>query len=109
MLDEILIDRLYSPLVGWLQHRFGINQWRVSIECLNGNIALYLAGIAFTIADKGVADGIFIDLLKGFGWLVIMDFARRVAYRQAASSIVIPEAGAASLKGMGGKGGIQIP
>ena len=29
--------------------------------------------------------------------------------RQAASSIVIPEAGAASLKGMGGKGGIQIP
>ena len=29
--------------------------------------------------------------------------------RQAASSIVIPEGGAASLKGMGGKGGIQIP
>ena len=29
--------------------------------------------------------------------------------RQAASSIVIPEAGAASLKGMGPKGGIQIP
>jgi hypothetical protein len=29
--------------------------------------------------------------------------------RQASSSIVIPEAGAASLKGMGGKGGLQIP
>jgi hypothetical protein len=29
--------------------------------------------------------------------------------RQAASSIVIPEGGAASLKGMGGKGGIQSP
>ena len=29
--------------------------------------------------------------------------------RQASSSIVIPEAGAASLKGMGDKGGIQIP
>jgi hypothetical protein len=29
--------------------------------------------------------------------------------RQASSSIVIPEAGAASLKGMGGKGGIQMP
>ena len=29
--------------------------------------------------------------------------------RQAASSIVIPDAGAASLKGMGGKGGLQIP
>ncbi len=29
--------------------------------------------------------------------------------RQAASSIVIPDAGAASFKGMGGKGGLQIP
>ena len=30
--------------------------------------------------------------------------------RQAASSIVIPDAGAAAgLKGMGGKGGIQLP
>lgn len=29
--------------------------------------------------------------------------------RQAASSIVIPEGGSAALKGMGGKGGIQIP
>ncbi|MBX3702637.1 MAG: hypothetical protein KF822_02555 [Steroidobacteraceae bacterium] len=29
--------------------------------------------------------------------------------RQAASSIVIPEAGSAALKGMGGKGGIQLP
>jgi len=29
--------------------------------------------------------------------------------RQAASSIVIPETGSAALKGMGGKGGIQLP
>jgi len=29
--------------------------------------------------------------------------------RQAASSIVIPETGSAALKGIGGKGGIQIP
>ena len=29
--------------------------------------------------------------------------------RQAASSIVIPEGGSAALKGMGGKGGIQMP
>ena len=29
--------------------------------------------------------------------------------RQAASSIVIPETGSAGLKGMGGKGGIQLP
>jgi hypothetical protein len=29
--------------------------------------------------------------------------------RQASSSIVIPDAGSAALKGMGGKGGIQLP
>ena len=29
--------------------------------------------------------------------------------RQAASSIVIPDAGAAAIKGIGGKGGMQIP
>jgi hypothetical protein len=29
--------------------------------------------------------------------------------RQAASSIVIPDAGSASLKGLGGKGGLQLP
>jgi hypothetical protein len=29
--------------------------------------------------------------------------------RQAASSIVIPDAGAAAIKGIGGKGGIQMP
>lgn len=29
--------------------------------------------------------------------------------RQAASSIVIPDAGAAAFKGIGGKGGIQLP
>ncbi len=29
--------------------------------------------------------------------------------RQATSSIVIPDAGSAALKGMGGKGGLQLP
>jgi hypothetical protein len=92
MIDDILIDRIYSPLAGWVQHRFGVNQWRLSIECLNGNIVFYLAGVAFTIAGKGSDDGIFIDLLKGVGWLLIMDFARRVAYRQACSSIGVQSA-----------------
>ena len=63
MLDEILIQRFFSPLAGWLHHRFGCSQWRVSIECLNGNIVFYLAGIALAIAGKGLNDGIFVDLL----------------------------------------------
>ncbi len=43
--------------------------------------------------------------------LAIEDAARELQElrRQAASSIVIPEAGSAALKGMGGKGGIQLP
>ncbi len=44
--------------------------------------------------------------------LAIEDAARELQEmrRQAASSIVIPDAGsAAALKGMGGKGGLQIP
>jgi hypothetical protein len=86
MLDEILIHRFFSPVAGWLHYRFGVSQWRLSIECLNGNIVFYLAGIALTIASKGMSDGIFVEMLRGVGWLLIMDFARRVAYRQAASS-----------------------
>jgi hypothetical protein len=92
MFDQILIDHFFSPLAGWLQHRFGVNQWRVSLECLNGNVAFYLAGIALSIAGKGLNDGIFVDLLRGVGWLLIVDFARRVALRQAASSIGVQSA-----------------
>jgi hypothetical protein len=92
MVDQILIDRFFSPAAGWLQHRFGVSQWRASLECLNGNAAFYLAGIALSIAGKGLNDGIFIDLLRGTGWLLIVDFARRVALRQSASSIGVQSA-----------------
>jgi hypothetical protein len=91
-IDEILIARLFSPLAGWLNARFGLSQWRASIECLNGNIAFYLAGIAFSIAGKGMDDGIFVDLLRALAWLLITDFARRVTYRQAASSMGVQTA-----------------
>ena len=86
-LDDILIWRFFSPLAGWLHERFGVSQWRLSLECLNGSIAFYLAGVAFSIAGKGMNDGIFVDLLKGLAWLAIMEFARRITYRQAASSL----------------------
>lgn len=92
MLDQILIDRFFSPVAGWLHHRFGVNQWRTSLECLNGNVAFYLLGVALSIAGKGMNDGIFVDLLKGVAWLMIVDFARRVALRQASSSIGVQSA-----------------
>jgi len=54
------------------------------------------------------------DAVSRFGpaaQLAIEEAARELQEmrRQAASSIVIPDAGAAAIKGIGGKGGIQIP
>lgn len=91
-IDQILIERIFSPAAGWAQHQLGISQWRLSIECLNGNVAFYLAGVALTVAPKGVGDGIFVDLLAALAWLLIMDFARRVAQRQAGSSLGVQTA-----------------
>lgn len=91
-LDDIIIAKLFSPFTGWMQHRFGICQWRMSMFCLDGSIAFYLAGIAFTIARKGVNDGIFTDLLAAMSWLGIMTFARNIAHRQANSSIGVQSA-----------------
>ncbi len=87
VVDRFLIEKVYSPVVGWVQHRSGVDQWRLSLECLNGTIAFYLAGIALTIAGKGMADGIFVDLLAAILWLAVMQFVRLVALRQAGSSL----------------------
>ena len=85
--DDALIDKVASPLCGWLRHRLGLCQWHVSIECLNGSAAFYLAAVAFEIAGKGPYDGIFATLLRALVWLLILDGIRRLACRQAASSV----------------------
>ena len=85
--DDILIERVFSPAAGWLEHRLGLGQWRAAIACLNGHLAFYLAGVAFSIAGKGPNDGIFMNLLAAFFWLTIMEWVRRAALRQAASSL----------------------
>lgn len=85
--DTSLIERVYAPVVGWVQDRLGLDQWRLSIECLNGTVAFYLAGVALTISSKGVDGGIFVDLLTALLWLAFMELARRVAMRQAGSSL----------------------
>jgi hypothetical protein len=91
-LDEIAIGKLFSPLAGFAQHRLGLGQWRLSLECLNGHVAFYLAGIAFTIGGKGANDGIFIHMLVALAWLMLMEGVRRIAYRQAGSSIGVQTA-----------------
>jgi len=86
-IDDILIERVWSPAAGWLQHRVGVGPWRAAIECLNGSIAFYVAAVALQLAAMGPEDGIFVAMLRALAWLLVMDAARRHAYRQAASSV----------------------
>ena len=91
-IDDTLISRLFSPLAGWLEHRLGLPQWRAAMECLNGHVACYLLGVAFATAGKDMGDGIFADLLAALIWLGIMGAVRRVALRQAGSSLGVQTA-----------------
>ncbi|HEX8193295.1 MAG TPA: hypothetical protein VF552_10385 [Allosphingosinicella sp.] len=91
-IDEALIERVFSPLSGWLEHELGLGRWRAAIECLNGHVAFYLGGIALGIARKGPGDAIFSDLLSGLFWLGIMEAVRRAAFRQAGSSMGVQSA-----------------
>ena len=88
-IDDLLIEKISSPLTGWMQHRLGVSQWRAAIESLNGSTIFYVAGVALELTAKGPYDGIFVTLLRALIWLLVLDFARRVAYRQAASSVGI--------------------
>ncbi len=91
-IDEIALTKIFSPVAGWAEHRLGLGQWRVALECLNGHVAFYLAGLAFSLTGKGVTDGIFANLLVGLAWLLLMEAVRRVAHRQAGSSLGVQTA-----------------
>jgi hypothetical protein len=91
-IDDLAIAKFFSPLAGWAEHRLGFGQWRIALECLNGHVAFYLAGLAFSIAGKGLADGIFASLLIALAWLLLMEAVRRVAQRQAGSSLGVQTA-----------------
>lgn len=91
-IDDLALTQFFSPLAGWVEHRLGLTQWRVSLECLNGHVAFYLGGLALSIGGKGANDGIFADLLVALAWLLLMEGARRVACRQAGSSLGVQTA-----------------
>jgi hypothetical protein len=91
-IDNLALDKLFSPLAGWAEHRLGIGQWRVALECLNGHLVFYMAGLAYSIGGRGMTDGIFANLLVALAWLLLMEAARRVAYRQAGSSLGVQTA-----------------
>jgi hypothetical protein len=92
VIDDLALSRLFSPLAGWAEHRLGFGQWRISLECLNGHLAFYLGGLAFSIGGKGMNDGIFADVLVALAWLLLMEGARRIACQQAGSSIGVQTA-----------------
>ena len=52
-IDDLLIERVSTPLTGWLQHRLGVSQWRASIESLNGSTVFYVAGVALELGEPG--------------------------------------------------------
>jgi hypothetical protein len=91
-IDDIALSRIFSPVAGWVEHRLGLSQWRIALECLNGHVAFYLAGLAFSLTGKGMTDGIFANLLVALAWLLLMEAVRRVAYRQAGSSLGVQTA-----------------
>jgi hypothetical protein len=91
-IDDLALTKLFSPLAGWAEHRLGFGQWRVSLECLNGHVAFYLGGLALSLGGMGRDDGIFASLLVALAWLLLMEAVRRVACRQAGSSIGVQTA-----------------
>jgi len=91
-IDDLALAKIFSPIAGWAEHRLGIGQWCVSLECLNGHLVFYLAGVAFSIGGKGMTDGIFANLLVALAWLLLMEAARRIACRQAGSSLGVQTA-----------------
>ncbi|HEX8307398.1 MAG TPA: hypothetical protein VF645_03150 [Allosphingosinicella sp.] len=91
-LDDLALSKAFSPLAGWAEHRLGFGQWRIALECLNGHLAFYLGGLALSIGGKGMNDGLFADLLVALAWLLLMEGARRIACRQAGSSIGVQTA-----------------
>ncbi|HET9639356.1 MAG TPA: hypothetical protein VFP12_09135 [Allosphingosinicella sp.] len=91
-IDELVLSKAFSPLAGWAEHRLGFSQWRISLECLNGHLAFYLGGLALSLGGKGMDDGIFAEILVALAWLLLMEGARRIACRQAGSSLGVQTA-----------------
>jgi hypothetical protein len=91
-IDDIALHSFFAPIAGLAEHRLGIGQWRLSIECLNGHVAFYVAGVALGLIGKGMTDGIFATLLVSLAWLLLMEAVRNVARRQAGSSLGVQTA-----------------
>jgi hypothetical protein len=91
-IDQFVLEKLIAPVAGWLSHKLGLGQWRMSLECLNGHLAFYLAGTALTIGHEVRSGPVYPVMLAALAWLLLMQAVRHMALRQAGSSIGVQTA-----------------
>jgi hypothetical protein len=91
-IDQFVLEKVCAPAAGWLHHRLGVEQWRVSLECLNGHLAFYLAGTALRIGTEVKAGPVYPVMIAALVWLLLMQAVRNMALRQANSSIGVQTA-----------------
>jgi hypothetical protein len=91
-IDQFVLEKIVAPAAGWLSHRLGLGQWRLSLECLNGHLVFYLAGTALTVGH-GVRNGpVYPVMIGALAWLLLMQAVRHMALKQAGSSIGVQTA-----------------
>jgi hypothetical protein len=81
-IDQFVLEKLVAPVAGWLNHKLGLGQWRMSLEFLNGHLAFYLAGNG----------PVFPMMLAALAWLLLMQAVRHMALRQSGSSLGVQTA-----------------
>lgn len=90
--DQLLIDKVFSPACGRLEHGLGVGRWRAALESLLGSMVVYVAAVAMELAMASPDQPVFVILLRALAWLLILDRARRLCCRQAGSSIGVQSA-----------------
>jgi hypothetical protein len=91
-IDQFVLEKLIAPAAGWLTHKLGLGQWRMSLECLNGHLVFYLAGTALTIGHEARSGPVYPVMLGALAWLLLMQAIRHMALRQASSSLGVQTA-----------------
>jgi hypothetical protein len=91
-IDQFVLEKLIAPAAGWLSHKLGLGQWRLSLECLNGHLAFYLAGTALSIGKAMRSQPVYPILIAALVWLLLMQAVRHMALRQAGSSMGVQTA-----------------
>jgi hypothetical protein len=92
-IDQFVLEKVYAPAAGWVRDRLGLEQWRLSLECLNGHLVFYLAGTTLTIGQTVASrEPVYPVMAASLFWLLLMHAVRQMAKRQANSSLGVQTA-----------------